>query len=821
MNLIRITVFFFLAANILFGDMIFDEKIIRDAFQKKELSRLKTDRLPFFEMNSEIVKSKLSNLEKFEKALQLKVADIKELYSCPKGSIGYTTTLYDIDLTENKVTCMLSFKEEKEKPILLFNYKITNPAHKKYFSVDQKEIIKKNSATFNRMEKTFSTLEDAYRKKDDHSNVTMPHIVAASLINDGRVIDMKSSFVSNKLVLQDNLKMKATDYIKIETVQRTVASEINRNNITVEKSGGYFEYFKNYFKYKTAMVAQTFGIGYDPTIEHKISKMQIETEGLAALFTNRIVMINQFYLKYSKIIDIIISTFIAIAIAIGIFRYIGAKVAKGTGDEEAEKQASGGSRYWLSIFFVGILFWPQSVQKIKDGEEEYHQLESYYNQIERLGYYNAIDLANIVSDMIIDTELEGIASNAGFLSRDRLISAFSNKEVLSKQKKVYQDLYNICDQTYSRKVVFAYRDQQDTVFPVSEQWMIAKNIATNSRLDYYSHESGVVKKDLDGEYPSISISGCGRIYQKLKRTDSVINKMDDVIFSTKNKSDLEKIERLKTIIEASKQHQEQWGYLSLVSLPLTKIGAKLAFDTEEPITKQNDQTVMEDLSRDIPYMFVPGVSTVAQISLSNPIVGAALSLVGAGYYSLEDEDAENPVGASAALGGTGFAIWIVKIITASIPLLAVSILLILLFLHNFFKMWMYHTIAPFVVLFSFLQGVDKKVKHYLLTLASVWLEVVLLAFAAFGAFCVIDLFEIMIGGLSSSTQQVMAAGATTFVEKLTSNVIFGVMEIAGSFILTWVVYIVMTTFVKNSLAAFEMKVTDAMSDQNSKLSSKV
>ena len=583
---------------------------------------------------------------------------------------AYTSTIYEMDLPSGIITCMYAAKSDLYNPMGLF--KVSVPEIKAYYAINSKAAKTAKAAEIAAAEGQFAPLlakkqeiSSQMQEQTNASFLTIPELLTAAVLTDDEIIDIEATKSTGKFQLKSGYTSKFTE-----------SSEVVDNS-----------------EYLLADAASIFTV----------------YAGLASVS-----------------MDFLIIMIVGFG-AYGAIQFFGKRAANKLEDKKTKETAL---PYIAGLMAGVILFFP--VGQTQTGIDDFELLKNRYQEFERFGYYTFSDWAKQSAKVIIDSEMDGIILKSGLGTKEQIVSTTAQKTQSEKLETFFTANYNTCtDNIYKSdylthsdgKTVFGETDK--VMFPSTEHWayvaVAAKSLANGhyDKGDRGSLQDGAAG---EGEYPKIAFSACGKAdylsnFHKDKKTQ--LAKSYDALVQSSSASP--KISGMERVINFQYDLFRDWGYLSVLGLPIIKMEAArisgLKNQTSEVLEKLDaniagDNKIMHSILSSIPYMFVPGAKNVFDVVKENGAVIGGIS----GAVALGSQGGDDGIlsGFLTALGGVAgaaagstdmgagaigvaFAYQAAKILITLLPILGVVVIGVLRFIIIILKIFSFHFLSLFIM----------------------------------------------------------------------------------------------------------------------------
>jgi hypothetical protein len=409
-----------------------------------------------------------------------------------------------------------------------------------------------------------------------------------------------------------------------------------------------------------------------------------------------------------------------------------------------------------------ILFFP-----VGTGDEQagYEKLNNRYQDFEKFGYYTFSDWSDQAAKVAIDVEMGNLIRKSGLGTKEQIVSTAAQATQAEKLQLFYANNYTTClNAIYKSDYLFhndnktVFGESDKSIFPSTEHWAYVALAARSLADGYYEKGAGGVLQDgaaADGQYPKLAFSSCGKaerlstFYQDKK---AALNTSFQSLIATQGSTqNTAKMSVLGNMFEFQYQLYKDWGVLSVLGLPITKMQAAQINGSGnssivEKIMKDGisvDKTLHSILSS-IPYMFVPGAGTVFDLVKNNAkIAGAATGAISLGSQGGDDGILSGfltalggVVGATVGSTDTGAGLIAglltykaVKIILVLLPIVGLVTVGILRFSIIILKVFAFHFLSLFILPLIFLQKNLEAMGKFTAKILATMLEIPIFALA--------------------------------------------------------------------------------------------
>lgn len=618
---------------------------------------------------------------------------------------AYTSTIYALDLPSGVITCMYGAVGDLYNPMGL--YKVFIPEVKAYYSINSDAAQEEKAAEVANAEAQFAPLIEAKKnimsQQEQQGNatfLTIPELLYAAILTDEEIIDIDAAYATGKFQLKPGYSSKFTESGEV----------VDNSEYLLTDSVGIFKVYA----------------------------------GLADVSMNFLLIITAGFGAY------------------GVIRYFGGRTINKV---EKKKSNEANTPYILGLMAGIILFVPQSIDTSATGE--YQIMHNHYQEFEKFGYYTFNDWAKQAAKVIIDTKLDNVIANAGLGTKEQIVDTTAQATQAQRLDTFYSTQYNTCANSIYKndyllhndgKTVFGESDK--SMFPSTEHWAYVAFAAKSLAESPYETGSRGVLRDgaaAAGQYPKLAFSSCGKADALsnfyAERKNQLQNNYNSLV--TANASVTPKIQGMEKVIEFQYKLYRDWGFLSILALPISSMQAEQIAGTNHTASnkllekmnqniKGDDQIIYSILSS-IPYMYVPGASTVFDIVNQNSIAVGAASGAAIGAQAGGDNKFMNAfysvVGAIdgagiAAVGGggliaLGWAYMSAKTTLMLLPILGLVIIGILRFIIIIIKGLSYHFLSLFIMPVMFLQKNLEAMSKFTAKVLATMLELPIFVLAVF------------------------------------------------------------------------------------------
>ncbi|MDP2893474.1 MAG: hypothetical protein Q8N78_03800, partial [Sulfurimonas sp.] len=593
---------------------------------------------------------------------------------------AFTSTIYEMDLPSGIITCMYGAKGDLYNPMGLF--KINVPEIKAYYAVNSEAAKAANAGAISQAESQFAPLMEnkqqmsqEVQQANNSGYLTIPELLLAAVLTDDEIIDIPATKATGKFQLKEGYTSKFTNSAEV----------VDNSEYLLTDAASIFEMYV----------------------------------GLSAISMDFLLILIVGFGAY------------------GAAHYFG---KKGVNKIEGKKN-NDTSGPWIAGVAMGvILFFPNEGGESQDG---YEKLNNRYQDFEKFGYYTFADWSEKVTKVAIDIEMGNLILKSGLGTKEQIVSTAAQQAQAEKLQTFYENNFNACRNTIYKSDYLFHNDNKSVfgendkaIFPSTEHWAYVAYAAKSLADGYYEKGAGGVLQDgaaADGRYPKLAFSSCGKaeylstFYEDKK--SALDTSFQSLIATQGSNQNTAKMSVLGNIFGFQYQLYKDWGVLSILGLPITKMQAAQINGSGnssivEKIMKDGvsiDKTVHSILSS-IPYMFVPGAGTVFDLVKNNGmVVGAATGAIAAGSTAPGDGVVHGILSAVGAwygglaggvIGSTDTGAGLiaglitykaVKIILTLLPIVGLVTVGLLRFIIIILKVFAFHFLSLFVLPIVFLQ----------------------------------------------------------------------------------------------------------------------
>ena len=629
---------------------------------------------------------------------------------------NWTATVYNFEPQSGLLSCLVSPVHDLRNPIGIFKIHFPNVAS--FFKKDLAAAEEHEHDSIIAAKNRFSVIQQEKQNiKDsiigsDENRLSIPQLILSTLLTDDNIIDVQATKDLNKIQLKAGLS----------------------SAITVEDG---------------------------TTVDNK----DYILNDLESVFVN-----------YSKLSDLTM-TYLTILIGFLFVFGLGGKAIHAYKTKEKAHAV-----YFGGMLFAALLFIPYTQsENITDNTNTF---QTKYQDFERGGYYIFNDWAQKMSSLIIDTQVDSIIAKSGIGTGDQIINTYagmkqySNLIVFNQMTTTYcTDIFDESDALQKtttlndgKRPIFS--DNSSTVYPTSENWANAEGLYNNIQ-DYYSYSVNGLNSytpatkniynnlDLPEEdtnrigvmyYPKYSLAFCGKNYFKTLSDSKTYKEYQNLYNSLVNTGNDQnsKVEMIRELVRFQYSLQRDWGFLGVLGLPITKLQTEMigniyhrntqAIDRlKSKLAKDDKQKLLHSILSSIPYMFVPGASTLYQTTLSTVRdlrSGYEDSALG---WILGKAGANIAVTTASNIAAFSMSYLTAKTILAVLPIIAIIAIGILRFIVIMVKIFVLHFSMLFMLPLAFVKDNIDIISKFSLRVLSVMFELPIFVLSVYLAIVANDL----------------------------------------------------------------------------------
>jgi hypothetical protein len=485
-----------------------------------------------------------------------------------------------------------------------------------------------------------------------------------------------------------------------------------------------------------------------------------------------------------------------------------------------------------------------------------------YQDFEIAGYQFFTTWTNDWAKALIDTEIQSIIEKSGLGTEEQIVNNQASLQQASYIEVANRSVSWLCNETfkdelmYKDKNVFLYSDNAETKYPTAEKWALAMSLVNFEAQNYYKQDSdgGLILPDgynttiknlatnrdisLSDLYPTISLAACGKNYYGYKSTReskmSYYNTLDAL--TDDDTATEKKINIIANLVSFQYRLYQDWGYLSILSLPIVKLQTELIGELYDAgndelmqeIDKsiQGDSVVVYEVMKAIPYLAVPTMSSVSDLigGFGEQIQKAIGDNLGIG--SALAKFAVGTVGVTVA--NVYLVPLIAKKVLAFMPILAIILIGLLRWLLIMLKMFIYHLGALFLLPIMLAKNNAESFAKFSLKVLSNMMEIPLFVLAVWTALIMHNILHTvgtylskhMVMGLLGNSNVSYGDDASIFSESFWSSqastmsiyLFDGFLEVGLSLFSIYLIYKIMISFHTMILDVFEVQGNQKIDD---------
>ena len=716
----------------------------------------------------------------------------------------WTASLYDVDLENGTMSCMLAPVNDLANPIGIF--KIQYPNAKPFFNKDLKKAREDKLSEIAAAKDQFNSIYDSIKSKQDQ-------LIQAREANQ--------------------------DYLTVpEVLTSLVLTDTNIVDITASRDTGTIQ-FKN-------------GINVS-------DKSQVVLSSAESLFNT-----------YTGLGDVSMTYFVLLIAFFGIYGLIHKFSPAAAAMLEKKQDQEKHTPYIVGLILGVLLFVPTAVYNgnasisSDNGKDlaRYDIMDTKWQDFERNGYSLFSNWANDAASVIINSTMQSIINKSGIGTADQIANAYAGKVKYQRMLEFANRMDTTCNDGYDTESMYMkngkyrYSNNSQTPFATSENYAYAMALHVGSANSYYSDlpnsnfyntnvQNAWNDMNLENEkigdyyYPAVSIAQCGKNYfnksfykNKLDAYTKTLNQLEGT-----DATDASKLHAIEGLVNFQYQMFNDWGYLAVLGLPVTKlqtelIGGLYNNPQDEVLSRLNKN--MEDTDEDgimhkilsaSAYLAVPGIKNLYDVVSKNvgnvgsvfegiPLIGSMLS------------------GAAKITGGVvglGVSYAAAKILLGIVPIIGIIVIGLLRFILIITKIFGLHFASLFIMPIAFAKNNLHIITKFVMKIFATMLELPLFALAVYIALemngllhSIGDYFgkKVIIAMLDNAEagNNINHMGDSTslllsnFTSKLEFYLFDGVIEVAIAAISILLIYVIMVTFHKMVMNIIELEGVKVIDD---------
>lgn len=711
-------------------------------------------------------------------------------------SQGWTSSIYQIDAVSGMAKCVYSQVDNLYEPQGLFA--VFYPQLKAKFAQNTELAKQQNAAIIIKKDQMTQSLIDTKNtisksiQEAQGTYVNTTKLIMAGVLADSQIINPRATETTGKLQLQGDF-----------TSQYTSSEGVTDSGYIIK--GEIVNIFKNYSAISSEMI------------------------------------------DYLFLIIIFIAVFTAGRILLA----------------KLNKHDSTVSPWSFGVFaFIGLVaFLPSSTSSgnapQQNTKDEFVIISSNFQDLSKQGYYLFGNLADNLAKKITDNTLETLINKSGIGTSQQIVDSASSMAQAQKLIEYHTSLKSRCTNSYDIDYLVKEFGTANSPYPQSEKWAYAISVyqPTAGKNYYNKSPEGLVKAGAysssaaanEGSYPQLSFSFCHRndnLLAKYEAQHKDYTSAYNAAIGTDSQSDV-KLQILNTLINFQYKLYRQWGFLSILGLPVIEMQTKAEGNIyqKDNVTKKLQERIgntdgsssfLNSFISSIPYMLVPGaatlygntISTIRDLSsgASDTLVGKALGLFGGNVV------------ASVASNTAAFTLsyMLMKALLVLLPIAGTIIIGLLRFLIIIFKIFAFNFASLLLFPLILTQNNGEHMSKFTIKILLLMLELpafvisVWLAITASSLLHSIgDVFskEIIIGMLENNTAGVAKEWSISsllsmpgaFIDALQIYLLNGFMEVAISLFSIIIIYKLIISFHTALFDGLELKGTSILDDSISSL----
>jgi hypothetical protein len=755
-----------LSSSVAFGNFAntYNYEDVMEDFTAQNTEKYQKDNFVKLDEKTLIEKNIINNVS------QLKSQNSKDNINCNVVNATFTATIYEVNPTTGVVTCMLAKKGDLYNPIGLFD--VDFPNVKTYFEKDLAAAKAANTTAVANADAQFSSL---YAEKNNifaginqqsAAYLSIPELLLSTILTDVDIVDIQASESTNKLQLKQGYS--STIY--------------NGNGVTDTSN-------------------------------------QFILADAAGIFAN-----------FSSISDISMDYLLVLVLLFGGFGLLHSASKKAMSLAENKGQNYSLMPYGVGLMGGLILFFPTTDSLNSNNQvlaNQYNLYQNRFMELSRSGYYLTAEWGKDVSRVIIDNEIDTLIAKSGTGTAEQIVNSYAGKEQQKKIVDLTTDLFNQCStaiydpdkMTSDKKDKNFYNNDINTVFPNSENFAYASSLfKSGTSSDYYNNigSGGITKTGSSSTYPKISLSACNKIYYENEKNISLLKDYEtayNTAIANSSSSNADKLAAIKTIMSFQYGLYRDWGFLSILGLPIMKmqtesIGGLYSNPNDQIMDGLNDKIdgggliggTIHDIASSVPYMMIPGISNI--YTHVSKAYGDLIDGFDKSAWGMAKNFLGGGVATAVLKNSIGFtsSYIVAKTILIMLPIIALLIVGILRFIVIYIKILAFHFASLFLLPVIFILNNIDGMKSFFIKIISTMLELPLFVLAVYLAMVANNLIHSIgdvfskriISGMIDNNESMHKAKEWEFSDLLTMN--FQTMDVMKIYFLDGLVSIAISLF---------------------------
>jgi hypothetical protein len=317
----------------------------------------------------------------------------------------------------------------------------------------------------------------------------------------------------------------------------------------------------------------------------------------------------------------------------------------------------------------------------------------------------------------------------------------------------------------------------------------------------------------DKEYPKISLSACQKIEKKIDYLEKMSEKNKATLLAATDGVDERKIAMLEQLYHSQYGFLDEWGWLSIISLPTVTFKSEnleqlylKQTDRATELLKKEDDGVLKDVVTSIPWYLIPGMSNIqnmfeSQFSDISALAGPVGKIVGS---------------VAGGLTGYYFAVQVAQNLVEILPILGIVMISLLIILKIIIKIFTYHLMAPFVMLLAFSKQNVQLVLNYVARVITIMFEIPIFVLSVYAAMSARDILLALGTPMSSAVLKIMSeiteAQNDSIVHNMLDYLAQGAIEVTLQIFAFIIIYKILSTYHTMIFEAIEAKTASALDD---------
>lgn len=586
----------------------------------------------------ETAKNALNNQDKEE---------LFKIFSCPTTNEGYTALLHDIKFISGTMECLVYKSNNLYFPIGLAKKTIT--AWEGLLDLDVEKATTLQQANIAKAQiwadQFTAAQQDALAGTKGYINKL--DIMLAAALGDGEIVDTEATINTGLLVINP-------EYSSI-ALSSTKEVEVSSKDTTFQEVKGFWN-----------SLVYLMGQGVIDTtviIEKQLLKMEQKITDNSNLLGSRNGNIFSAYHKFSEVSAAYYLSIAVFALIFGGSIWILNGINK---DENGNKTMNFSKAYPASFVIGALLLFPV----YNDGN-----LQSKFQKMEIHGYHLFLSWADGLAKLFTTLEFQKIQNELGMHSKNQLVNAQALKLQSSNLMFLHGVMADRCEAEGYGNIPLdklGFYKSKNNYYGATEETLLRAVLNQDAGVDYYSTNY------LPNGYTK-TLAFCGKRYEQYYTHTARSEKFNKVLTGEQKLN----AEQMAKLISLQYGMYNDWGIISVLSLPVIKYKLKNANILEKPSEDESNQDLIQKFANTAVVYLLPGsekISHLVQSFLSPleniPYIGTLISK-----------------GGGAILG----TLIMQKIVTL-LPIIAICIFGAFRVVIILLKIFIFHLITPILML---------------------------------------------------------------------------------------------------------------------------